>query len=72
MNDLGIDKKQHYIIKKMINLVIKAAYFILCGRNKIWDSSDLLKVVVCLILVDSFITIVYKYMYITQFQVASC
>ena len=29
-----------YIIKKMINLAIRATYFIFCRRNKIWDSSD--------------------------------
>ena len=44
MNDIGIDKtQQHYIIKKMINLAIRATYFIFCRRNKTWDSPDLIK-----------------------------
>ena len=44
MNDIGIDKmQQHYIIKKMISLAIRATYFILCHRNKTWDSLDLIK-----------------------------
>ena len=44
MNDIGIDKtQQHYIIKKMISLAIRASYFIFCRRNKTWDSPDLLK-----------------------------
>ena len=31
MNDIGIDKKQqHYIIKKMINIAIRATYYIFC------------------------------------------
>ena len=38
MNDIGIDKtQQHYIIKKMISLAIRATYFIFCRRNKTWD-----------------------------------
>ena len=45
MNDIGIDKtQQHYIIKKMISLAIRATYFIFCRRNKTWDSPDLIKV----------------------------
>ena len=44
MNDVGIDKtRQHYIIKKMISLAIRATYFIFCRRNKTWDSPDLIK-----------------------------
>ena len=44
MNDIGIDKtQQHYIIKKMISLAIRATYFIFCRRNKTWDSPDLIK-----------------------------
>ena len=44
MNDIGIDKmQQHYIIKKMISLTIRATYFIFCRRNKTWDSPDLIK-----------------------------
>ena len=44
MNHIGIDKKQqHYIIEKMINLGIRATYFIFSRINKIWDSPDLMK-----------------------------
>ena len=42
MNDIGIDKKQQrYIIKKMINIAIRAKYYIFCCRNRNWDSPDL-------------------------------
>ena len=42
MNDIGIDKKQQlYIIKKMINIAIRATYYIFCWRNRNWDSPDL-------------------------------
>ena len=35
MNDIGIDKKQQlYIITKMINIAIRATYYIFCCRNK--------------------------------------
>ena len=35
MNDIGIDKKQQrYIIKKMINIAIRATYYIFCCRNR--------------------------------------
>ena len=44
MNDIGIDKKQqHYIIKKMINIAIRATYYIFCCRNRNWDSPDLMQ-----------------------------
>ena len=44
MNDIGIDKKQQlYIIRKMINLAIRATYYIFCCRNKIWNDPELLK-----------------------------
>ena len=44
MNDIGIDKKQQcYIIKKMINIAIRATYYIFCCRNKSWDSPDLIQ-----------------------------
>ena len=43
MNDIGIDKKQqHYIIKKMINIAIRATY-IFCCRNRNLDSPKLMK-----------------------------
>ena len=67
MNDIGIDKtQQHYIIKKIISLAIRATYFIFCRRNKTWNSPDLIK----LYFFYSFVNTVYKY--IIQFQVASC
>ena len=41
MNDIGVDKKQPlYIIKKMINIAIRATYYIFCCRNRNWDSPD--------------------------------
>ena len=43
MNDIGIDKKhQLYIIKKMINIAIRATYYIFCCRKRNWDSPDLM------------------------------
>ena len=44
MNDIGIEKKQQlYIIKKMINIAIRATYYIFCCRNRNWDSPDLMQ-----------------------------
>ena len=44
MSDIGIDKKQQlYIIKKMINIAIRATYYIFCCRNRNWDSPDLMQ-----------------------------
>ena len=44
MNDIGIDKKQQrYIIKKMINIAIRATYYIFCCRNRNRDSPDLMQ-----------------------------
>ena len=41
MNDIGIGKKkQRYIIKNMINIAIRATYYIFCCRNRNWDSPD--------------------------------
>ena len=35
---IGIDKKQQlYITKKMINIAIRATYYIFCCRNRNWD-----------------------------------
>ena len=43
MNDIDIDKKhQLYIIKKMINMALRAIYYIFCCRNRNWDSPDLM------------------------------
>ena len=39
-----IEKKQQlYIIKKMINIAIRATYYIFCCRNTNWDSPDLMQ-----------------------------
>ena len=45
MNDTGIDKKhQCYVIKKMINIAIRATYiYIFCCINRNWDSPDLMQ-----------------------------
>ena len=44
MNDIGIDKKQQrYIIKKMINIAIRATYYIFCCRNRNLDSPGLMQ-----------------------------
>ena len=45
MNDInGIVKKQQlYIIKKIINIAIRATYYIFCCRNRNWDSPDLMQ-----------------------------
>ena len=43
-DEIGIDKKQQlYIIKKMINIAIRATYYIFCCRNRNWDSPDLMQ-----------------------------
>ena len=48
MNDIGIDKKhQLYIIKKMINIAIRATYYIFCCRNRNWDSPDFFFLLLC-------------------------
>ena len=44
VNDIGIDKKQQlHIIKKMINIVIRATYYTFCCRNRNWDSPVLMQ-----------------------------
>ena len=45
MNDIGIDKKQqrYNIIKKTINIAIRATYYIFCCRNRNWDSPGLMQ-----------------------------
>ena len=44
MNEIGIGKKQQlYVIKKMINIAIRATYYIFCCRNRNWDSPDLMQ-----------------------------
>ena len=52
MNDIGIDKNQErYIIKKMINIAIRATYYIFCCRNRNWDSPDLMQFWFCFVFV---------------------
>ena len=34
---------QLYIIRKMINIAIRATYYIFCCRNRNWDSPDLMQ-----------------------------
>ena len=45
MDDIRIGKKQQlYVIKKMINIAIRATYYyIFCCRNRNWDSPDLMQ-----------------------------
>ena len=44
VNDIGSDKKQQrYISKKMINIAIRATYYIFCFRKRDWDSPDLMQ-----------------------------
>ena len=44
VNDIGIDKKQQlHIIKKMINIVIRATYYTFCCGNRNWDSPVLMQ-----------------------------
>ena len=44
MNDISIDKKQQlYVIKKMINIAVRAIYYIFCCGNRNWDSPDLMQ-----------------------------
>ena len=44
MNDIRIGKKQQlYVIKKMINIAIRATYYIFCCRNRNWDIPDLIQ-----------------------------
>ena len=52
MKDIGIDKKQQlYIIMKMINIAIKATYYIFCCRNRNWDSPDLMQFLIFIIII---------------------
>ena len=81
MNDIGIDKKQQrYIIKKMINIAIRATYYIFCCRNRNWDSPDLMQFwiffffgfcfVLFLFYLFSFLVIVFFFFLIIQSQAA--
>ena len=74
MNDIGIDKKhQLYIIKKMINIAIRATYYIFCCRNRNWDSPDFFfcfcVVLFCVVFVFVFVLFCF-FLLIIQSQVA--
>ena len=45
LKDLGlVDKKQqNYIVRKIINIIIRSSYFIFCRRNKEWNNPELMK-----------------------------
>ena len=77
MNDIGIDKKQQrYIIKKVINIAIRATYYIFCCRNRNWDSPDLMQFCFfllfgfCFVLFLLFVFYYYYYFLIIQSQAA--
>ena len=62
-NDIGIDKKQQrYIIKKMINIAIRATYYIFCCRNTNWNSPGLMH----------FLFFFYYYFYYYFFWILFC
>ena len=50
MNDIGVDKNQQKIIKKMVNLAMRATYFIFCRRNKNWDSPVSIIIIIVIII----------------------
>ena len=71
MNDIGIDKKQQlYIIKKMINIAIRATYYIFCCRNRNLDSPDLMQFWFLLLLLLLFFVVVFFFFLIIQSQAA--
>ena len=42
---LDFDKKRRkYVIRKIMNIAIRATYYIFCCRNKIWDDPSLMKI----------------------------
>ena len=72
MSDIGIDKKQQrYIIKKMINIAIRATYYIFCCRNRNWDSPDLMQFLIFVVFVVClFVCLVGFFFLIIQSQAA--
>ena len=69
MNDIGIDKKQQlYIIKKMINIAIRATCYIFCCKNRNWDSPDFMQF--CLLFFSFFFLafVLFCFLLITQSQ----
>ena len=78
MNDIGIDKKQQrYIIKKMINIAIRATYYIFCCRNRNWDSPDLMQflflffcIFFCILFCFVFVVCLFVFFLIIQSQAA--
>ena len=64
MNDIGIDKKQQlYIIKKMINIAIRAIYYIFCCRNRNWDSPDFFLTFFAILIFFSFLSLSLFFLY---------
>ena len=44
LEDIHLDKTNNkYLIKRIINIAIRSAYYIFCCRNKEWTKPDLLK-----------------------------
>ena len=71
MNDIGIEKKQQrYIIKKMINIAIRATYYIFCCRNRNWDSPDFCNFDFLFIL--DIVLFLFFFFLIIQSQAANC
>ena len=71
MNDIGIDKKQQLcIIKKMINIAIRAIYYIFCCRNRNWDSPDFFLTFFAILIFFSFLSLSLFFFYIIQSQAA--
>ena len=69
-HDIGIDKKQQlYIIKKMINIAIRATYYIFCCRNRNLDSPDLMQFWFLLLLLLFFVFVFFFFL-IIQSQAA--
>lgn len=42
LNDLRLDKRQPYCIKKMISTAIRSTYYVFCCRNKEWSTTELM------------------------------
>ena len=70
MNDIGIDKKQQrYIIKKVINIAIRATDYIFCCRNRNWDSPCRLDAIFIFILFIFFILFRFVFVVVVVFLV---
>ena len=70
MIDIGIAKKQQrYIIKKIINIAIRATYYIFCCRNRNWDSPDFLDFVLFFFLIIQPQAAFVNCLYIARFTI---